>query len=61
MFVCTLLYLYKYLLGAILSGEDELEVQSHAKSDERTLQNTVDELLKSSAGRLQLTIRSPKP
>ena len=54
MLVCTLLYLYKYLLGAILSGEDELEVQSHAKSDEKTLQNTVDELLKSSAGRLQL-------
>ena len=45
MFLCV------YMLGAILSGEDEIAVPLHAKSDEMTLQNTVDELLKCSAGR----------
>ena len=45
------LYVYIYLSGAILSGEDEIDVPKHAKSDEMTLQNTIDELLKCSAGR----------
>ena len=34
-----------------MSGEDEIDVPKHAKSDEMTLQNTIDELLKCSAGR----------
>jgi hypothetical protein len=38
-------------LGAILSGEDEVDTPNRAKADEYTLQNTADELLKSSAGR----------
>ena len=33
-------------VGAILSGEDEVDAPNRAKADEMTLQNTVDELLK---------------
>ena len=33
-------------IGAILSGEDEVDAPNRAKADEMTLQNTVDELLK---------------
>ncbi len=33
-------------MGAILSGEDEVDAPCRAKADEMTLQNTVDELLK---------------
>lgn len=43
-------------LGAILSGEDEGATPGRAKSDEMTLQNSVDELLKNSAGRFDYAI-----
>ena len=43
-------------MGAILSGEDEVEAPSRAKADEHTLQNTMDELLKHSAGRFDYAI-----
>lgn len=40
-----------FITGAVLSGEDEMDIPDHAKADDTTLQKTVDELLKSSAGR----------
>ena len=43
-------------LGAILSGEDEVDTPCRAKADEMTLQDTVDELLKASAGRFDYAI-----
>ena len=43
-------------LGAILSGEDEVDAPSHAKADEHTLQNTVDDLLRCSVGRFDYAI-----
>ena len=43
-------------LGAILSGEDERDTPNRAKADEFTLQNTIDELLKCSAGRFDYAI-----
>jgi len=43
-------------MGAILSGEDEAAAPSRAKADEYTLQNTMDELLKNSAGRFDYAI-----
>ncbi len=33
-------------VGAILSGEDEVDAPNRAKADEMTMQNIVDELLK---------------
>ncbi|CAD5122407.1 DgyrCDS10835 [Dimorphilus gyrociliatus] len=39
------------VVGALLAGEHERETPSHACSDEMTVQKTVDELLKMSAGR----------
>ena len=43
-------------LGAILSGEDERELPKHAQADVKTLQNTIDELLKCSSGRFDYAI-----
>lgn len=43
-------------VGAILSGEDERGTPQHAKVDQKTLQNTMDELLKCSAGRFDYAI-----
>lgn len=43
-------------LGAVLSGEDEIDTPDRAKADEFTLQNTVDELLKASSGRFDYAV-----
>ena len=43
-------------LGAVLSGELDSMAPDRARADETTLQNTVDELLKSSAGRFDFAI-----
>lgn len=43
-------------LGAVLSGEDRCDTPEHAKADEFTLQKTVDELLKNSAGRFDYAV-----
>ena len=43
-------------MGAILSGEDDVEAPEHAMADDYTLQNMVDTLLKGSAGRFDYAI-----
>jgi hypothetical protein len=40
----------------VLSGEEQADTPSRAKSDESTMQNIVDELLKYSAGRFDYGI-----
>ena len=40
----------------VLCGEDEADAPNRAKSDESTLQNVVDELLKCSAGRFDYAL-----
>ena len=43
-------------VGAILSGEDEVDAPNRARADEMTLQNTVDELLKYTSQEIMLKL-----
>ena len=45
-------------LGAILSGEDDIDTPQHAKADDMTLQDTVDSLLKASFQMFSIGIMS---